>query len=124
MTGSRELVRVPFCGASMDVALIEAIRKVGARRICDNLGVDYSVQLKKLKSAHWATVARITTVAEDGEARELAMLDIRSLPRPVALPKRFGTMSPSPATGAGRPGGTARDGHRDRPRGSPGVRRV
>ena len=40
---------------------------VSLRRICENLGVDYSGQLQKLKKPRWATVEIISTIGADGK---------------------------------------------------------
>jgi hypothetical protein len=77
-----EIVEVPFYD---DV--IEAVRDmrtgidyVSIRRICENLGIDFGNQLKKLKDYHWATVVNITTVAQDDKQRELALLPMDQVP--------------------------------------------
>jgi hypothetical protein len=71
---------VPFRGDQ-----IEAIRMpdgtiyVSIRRICENLGVDFSGQLQKLKGYHWATVENFPTVAQDNKQREVALLPLFQL---------------------------------------------
>src|SRR5258707_9945114 len=52
---------------------------VALRPLCDALGIDYSNQLKKLRSRSWATVVLSTTVAGDGLVRQMAMIDRRTL---------------------------------------------
>ncbi|TAJ46333.1 MAG: phage antirepressor [Herbiconiux sp.] len=51
---------------------------VSIRHACDNIGVDYSRQLKKLREKTWATVVLKATVADDGKSREMAMIDRRT----------------------------------------------
>ncbi len=53
---------------------------VSVRRVCDNLGIDGSRQLQKLKNYHWATVVEMSTVAQDNKRRELAFLPLAQLP--------------------------------------------
>lgn len=52
---------------------------VAFRRVCENLGVDYSNQLKKIKDRKWATVVLSTTVGADGKSREMTMVDRKTL---------------------------------------------
>ena len=42
--------------------------------MCEDIGVAYQSQHEKLRSAHWATITNIVTVAEDGKARDMSML--------------------------------------------------
>jgi hypothetical protein len=78
-----EVVEVPFYGD-----LLEAARDtqdgpvyVSIRRVCENLGIDFSGQLQKLKGCHGATVTMIVIVAQDDKRRNL-----RSCRRPRCRP--------------------------------------
>ncbi|VTR95082.1 Antirepressor N-terminal domain protein OS=Bifidobacterium longum subsp. longum 44B GN=HMPREF1312_2254 PE=4 SV=1: P22_AR_N [Gemmata massiliana] len=51
----------------------------GLRRLCENIGLAFSAQLQKLKSKSWATVSIFDTVAEDGQTRQMVMIDRRTL---------------------------------------------
>lgn len=62
---------------------------VSLRRICENLGVDYSGQLQKLKKPRWATVEIISTVGADGKLRNMTIVDRKTLTMWLA------TLSPS-----------------------------
>lgn len=67
---------------------IEAIRDGEGRgfavvkRICENIGVDFSRQLRNLKTthAHWSTMDIMTTVGEDGKPHEVAVIPIDKIP--------------------------------------------
>lgn len=50
------------------------------KRLCEALGLDFSSQVAKLREKPWATMALITTVAEDGKDREMLALDLDSVP--------------------------------------------
>jgi P22_AR N-terminal domain len=78
---STELVHVPVPGtdAPLQAVQIDARPFVALRPICDSLGVDYSSQLKKLRSRSWATVVLNTMVAADGLSREMALIDRRTM---------------------------------------------
>jgi ElaB/YqjD/DUF883 family membrane-anchored ribosome-binding protein len=75
------IVEVSF----MDDAPFQCVREnddvyVNIKRVCENLGVDYSAQLKRLKEKPWATVAIKTTVGNDEKTREMSMINLDSLP--------------------------------------------
>jgi len=77
---SVDTVPVRFDGDTIEAVRQESDVYVSIRRVCEPLELDYSSQLSKLKQKSWATVALITTVAEDGKRREMAMLHIDALP--------------------------------------------
>ncbi|GAA0527149.1 hypothetical protein GCM10010172_04600 [Paractinoplanes ferrugineus] len=76
--GSRaaEIVRVPFQGTEIHTTLVSGEPHVVIRPTLEGLGLDYSAQLKKLKTKSWATVATTATVAEDGKVREMTTVDL------------------------------------------------
>jgi hypothetical protein len=79
---SSALVKFDFHGDELDVVRgADGAVLVSIRRFCDALGVSYSRQLKKLKEDESIEgVAMMATVAEDGKTREIACIDVRSLP--------------------------------------------
>ena len=78
---SAELVPVSVPGAAAIMAAQQGGRQWAALKpMCETLGIDYSAQLKRLKSRSWATVAMIATVAADGKDREMAMIDSKTVP--------------------------------------------
>lgn len=78
---SADLVRiaVPGTDAPMQAAQIGGRALVAFRPLCDSLGVDPDTQAKKLRSRSWATTVLTTVVAADGRAREMLMVDRRTL---------------------------------------------
>lgn len=52
---------------------------VAFRRVCENLGVDYSNQLKKLKDRKWAVVVLSTTTGADGKTYQMTLIDRKTL---------------------------------------------
>ncbi len=73
---------------------------VSLRRCCECLGIDFSSQRKRLKDkgrSPWATVVKMTTVAEDGAERELTMIDLDTLPMWLA------TITPAQVSDCVRP---------------------
>lgn len=53
--------------------------EVSLRRMCENLGVDFSSQLAKLKRRPWAVVAQCPTTGADGKTYSMTMLSLRSV---------------------------------------------
>ncbi len=53
---------------------------VSIRRECENLGLDFSNQLKKLKSKAWAVVVENTTTGSDGKTYQMVCCDLDTLP--------------------------------------------
>ncbi|MEY8461006.1 phage antirepressor N-terminal domain-containing protein [Eggerthellaceae bacterium 24-137] len=72
-----EIVHIQFAGCDVEcIGGSEPMKySVGLRRMCENMGLDYSAQLRRLNRQPWATVAIMTTVAEDGKFREMATID-------------------------------------------------
>ena len=53
---------------------------VSPKRICENFGISWSRQRKKLEECGWAVVAFMATTGSDGKQYQMAMLDLKSLP--------------------------------------------
>ncbi len=74
------LVKVDFHGDVVEASRDGDLLWVNFRRVCDNLGVNYESQLKKLKDKTWATMALNAMVADDGKTREIVCIERKSLP--------------------------------------------
>lgn len=75
-----ELIPVQVCGTELEAGMVDGIVHVGIRRLCDALEIDHSSQLAKLREMPAATVVIIPMVAADGKTREIACIDLRSVP--------------------------------------------
>lgn len=77
----REIVEVPFREGT-----IQAVRGDGGdvfvipKWVCEQLGLDWGSQFRKLKGCHWATIVMMTTVDPNGREREHCVLPLRALP--------------------------------------------
>lgn len=80
MSESEFVVRVPFHGQHLEAVRHDGRVWVSIRRVCDALGLSADAQRVKLQDKPWATTAMIAVVAEDLKRRELAMIDLDSLP--------------------------------------------
>ena len=74
-----DLVNIPFHDTEIVATANDGDPLVALRAACASLGIDYSNQLKKLRGKSWGTVVMSTTVGADGKAREMAMVDRRTL---------------------------------------------
>jgi P22_AR N-terminal domain len=75
--------RVPVCDRMIEAVEIDDGKiLVSLESVCESFGMDYAVQLTKLRSpdCDWATILITREVANDGTCRELAVIDIESLP--------------------------------------------
>lgn len=72
-----EIVRVAFHDRFLHTALDENGQPVVViKPTILGMGLDYSAQLKKLKTRSWATVAETATVGADGKVRDMATVDL------------------------------------------------
>lgn len=73
------LQEIPFDGQSVQAEGDGKSYRVVVRRICENLGVDYSTQLQRLKNQPWAVVGNCPTTGADGKTYTMAVVDRRTL---------------------------------------------
>lgn len=78
---SNELATIPVPGSSAELVatLIDGKPFVALKPMCDAIGIDVESQRRKLKSKSWATSVMSTEVAPDGKAREMFMIDRRTM---------------------------------------------
>lgn len=73
-----ELVHVPFHDDDVLLVNMSGEPHVVLRPALENIGLDYSTQLKKLQGRSWATVGQCPTVGADGRIREMVTVDVRT----------------------------------------------
>lgn len=54
--------------------------EIVVRRICDNLGCDFSTQLKVLKKAAWSSCGSIPMTAADGKTYQMTTIPLKAVP--------------------------------------------
>lgn len=75
------IVKVQFHGDEVEAIPGDGTVHVVIRRVCESLGIDHSAQLARLKRSPWACVVMMATqMPGDDQVRELACLDLDSLP--------------------------------------------
>ncbi|MFH8410713.1 phage antirepressor N-terminal domain-containing protein [Streptomyces sp. NPDC018019] len=77
-TESREVVKLDLSAGSIHTTLIEGQPHIVLKPAVDELGLDYSTQLAKLRSRSWATVGQSPMVAEDGKTRAMQVVPVRT----------------------------------------------
>ncbi|WAR42918.1 phage antirepressor N-terminal domain-containing protein [Methylomonas rapida] len=76
-----QALTIPFHDQSLVAALINDMPHVALKPICDNLGIDWTAQFRRIKRNEFlnSTVAMMAIVAEDGKLREMLMMPIKYL---------------------------------------------
>lgn len=75
---SHEVVKLDLSAGSIHTKLIDGQPHVMLKSAVDDLGLDYSTQLAKLRKRSWATVGQSPMVAEDGKLREMTVVPVRT----------------------------------------------
>lgn len=74
------IIHIPFNGQTIEAAGNgHNDYLVALKPLCDNVGVDYSGQLQRLKKQPWATVGMMPTVGADGKSRDMTAIDRQTL---------------------------------------------
>ncbi len=79
MTAALVPVAVPGTDRQIMATLVDGKPMVSLRHACDVCGLDPENQRRKLKGKSWATTVLSTVLAADGRAREMLMVDRRTL---------------------------------------------
>ncbi len=76
-----ELVHVPVPGTDRQIiaTAINGVPRVSLRHACEAIGLAFDSQRRKLNSRSWATVTQEVTVGSDGKAREMTLIDRRTM---------------------------------------------
>lgn len=78
---TEKMVEVEFSGGVMEATLGPNNEPfVNVKRVCEELGVSYTTQYRKLKSKPWATVLIMSTVGSDGKERDMLCINARAVP--------------------------------------------
>lgn len=75
---SGEVVQLDLSAGSIHTVLVDGKPSVILKTAIEQLGMDYSTQLSKLRSRSWATVGQHPMVAEDGKTRDMAVVPVRT----------------------------------------------
>lgn len=76
---SNQIVTIPFHGQSVQSVEIDGKPTVPLRGMVENLGLNYSTQVEKLKRKSWTWMSTVPVVAADGKTREMTCIDLRTL---------------------------------------------
>lgn len=75
---SHEVVKLDLSAGSVQTVLVDGAPHIVLKPAIDELGLDYSTQLAKLRSRSWATVGQSPMVADDGKVRSMAVVPVRT----------------------------------------------
>ena len=77
-TSSHEVAKLDLSAGSVHTTLVDGQPHIVLKPAVEELGLDYSTQLAKLRQRSWATVGPSPMVAEDGKTRLMAAVDVRT----------------------------------------------
>lgn len=72
-------ITIPGTTATLHATQINGTPFVALRPLCEAIGIDTDSQRRKLQGRSWATTVISTVVAADGKAREMVMIDRRTM---------------------------------------------
>jgi len=80
-TMSHALIAIPFHGQSLSAVLVDNIPHVALKPLCENIGLDWSAQVQKIKrhAVLKSVMVMITTTGNDGKMYEMLMMPIKYL---------------------------------------------
>ena len=70
--------RIDLSAGSIHTVLVGGQPHVVLKPAIEDLGLDYSTQLRKLRERSWATVGQHPMVADDGKRRDMAIAPVRT----------------------------------------------
>lgn len=73
------LARIPFYGKTILAQKNGESYYVILKRLCENMGIDYSAQYKRLKRQPWAVMYAMATTARDGKKYKMMTVDRRTM---------------------------------------------
>ncbi|WP_432794455.1 phage antirepressor N-terminal domain-containing protein [Rhodococcus ruber] len=78
-TGRLVQIAVPGTDETIAAAEIDGVPMIAIRPMCEAIGIAHQTQADKLRRRSWATVTPRVVVAADGKAREMLMIDRRTM---------------------------------------------
>lgn len=75
MITNTSIVHVPFNGQTIEAQKIDETVRIALKPVCENLGVEYSGQLQRLKKQPWAVMGMTPTTGSDGKTYSMTMID-------------------------------------------------
>lgn len=76
---SNKIVTIPFHGSTVQAVDVDGKPVVPLKGMTENLGLNYTSQVGKLKNKSWACVTKVVTQASDGKNYETTCIDLRTL---------------------------------------------
>ena len=73
-----EVVKLDLSAGAVHTVLVDGEPHIVLKPAIEDLGLDFSTQLAKLRARSWATVGQSPMVAEDGKTRDMAVAPVRT----------------------------------------------
>jgi hypothetical protein len=77
-TSSHEVVKLDLTAGSVQTILVDGKPQIVLKPAVEELGLDYSTQLAKLRKRSWAVVGQSPTTGSDGKTYEMAVVPVRT----------------------------------------------
>ncbi|MDI9887312.1 phage antirepressor N-terminal domain-containing protein [Streptomyces sp. HNM0645] len=75
---SREVVKLDLSAGSIHTTLIDGQPHIVLKPAVEELGLDYSTQVRKLKGRSWAVMGTAPTTGSDGKTYEMTVVPVRT----------------------------------------------
>lgn len=76
---SEKIAQIPFAGKTILAKKSGEGYYVILKRLCENMGVEYSAQFKRLKRQPWAVIALTAATASDGKTYKMIAIDRKTM---------------------------------------------
>jgi hypothetical protein len=78
IASATQVATIDLSAGTLHTVLVDGQPHIVLKPAVEALGLDYSAQLKKLKTRTWGTVVETAMVAEDGKVRDMAAAPVRT----------------------------------------------
>ncbi|MGW6578940.1 phage antirepressor N-terminal domain-containing protein [Streptomyces globisporus] len=77
-TSPHEVVQLDLSAGSIQTTLIDGVPHIVLKPAVEDLGLDYSTQVRKLKARSWAVMGSAPTTGSDGKTYEMTVVPVRT----------------------------------------------
>jgi hypothetical protein len=77
-TSSHEVVKLDLTAGSVQTVLVDGQPQIVLKPAVEELGLDYSTQVRKLKGRSWAVMGTAPTTGSDGKTYDMTVIPVRT----------------------------------------------
>lgn len=77
-TSSHEIVKLDLSAGSVQTVLVDGQPQIVLKPAIEELGLDYSTQVRKLKARSWAVMGTAPTTGSDGKTYDMTVVPVRT----------------------------------------------